>query len=82
MAILTKDTRAQAIQQLQAYFQSERDEKLGDLAAGAILDFIEREMGPAFYNQALKDAAARAVQAFAGLEEELEALRLVPKRGK
>jgi uncharacterized protein (DUF2164 family) len=76
-----RERRADLLHKLKAYFREERDEDLGDLAANLLLDFIEREMGPAFYNQGVKDAKAKTVSAFATLTEEMDYLeRLVPKR--
>lgn len=52
---LTKEQKNQAILDIKEYFSCERDEELGDLAAGMILDFITDKMGRYFYNQAVTD---------------------------
>ena len=52
---LTKEQKKKAIQDIQAYFASERDEEIGDLAGEIILDFIVEKIGPYFYNQAIAD---------------------------
>lgn len=76
-----RERRADLLHKLKAYFREERDEDLGDLAANLLLDFIERELGPIFYNQGVKDAKAKTVSAFATLTEEMDYLeRLVPKQ--
>lgn len=76
-----KEKRADILHKLQAYFREERDEELGDLAANLLLDFIEREIGPIFYNQGVKDAKAKTVSAFATLTEEMDYLeRFIPKK--
>lgn len=76
-----KERRADLLHKLKAYFQDERDEELGDLAANLLLDFIEREMGPAFYNQGVKDAKTKTLTAFATLTEEMDYLeKLIPKK--
>ncbi|KIL52112.1 DUF2164 domain-containing protein [Jeotgalibacillus soli] len=41
---------------IQTYFQYERDEVLGDLAASLLLDFILHKIGPAIYNKGVADA--------------------------
>lgn len=64
---LTKEQKKQAIQDIKEYFSRERDEEIGDLAAGMILDFISEKIGRYFYNQAITD-----VQKFMG--EKLEDL--------
>ncbi|HUR61601.1 MAG TPA: DUF2164 domain-containing protein [Candidatus Thermoplasmatota archaeon] len=80
MEHLGKAEREEAVRRIQQHFRSERSEDLGDLGAGFLLDFIERELAPAFYNQGVRDAKAQALQAFARLEEDLGALeRLIPK---
>jgi uncharacterized protein (DUF2164 family) len=38
------------------YFENERNEELGDLAASMVLDFIIKDMAPYFYNQGVLDA--------------------------
>ena len=41
---------------IKAFFSSERDEEIGDLAAGLMLDFIIEKLAPEFYNQGVDDA--------------------------
>lgn len=48
-----------AIVSIQRYFSENMDEKIGNLAAGALLGFFLKEIGPAVYNQAVADAQAR-----------------------
>ena len=38
------------IAEIKAFFSSERNEKIGDLAAGMVLDFIIEKLAPEFYN--------------------------------
>jgi uncharacterized protein (DUF2164 family) len=80
MAILEKGERADGVRRIQEYFREERGEEVGDLAAGILLDFVEKELGPAFYNRGVRDAKALALRFSDSLTEELEALeRLTPK---
>ncbi len=53
---LDKEKRSDMIKALQAYYLKERDEKLGDLAAGLLLDFITEELGPEYYNIGVMDS--------------------------
>lgn len=53
---LTKEERLQAIQEIKKYFFTERDEEIGDLGAGLILDFFIEKIGPTVYNQGVFDA--------------------------
>ena len=54
---LTKEKRSDMIEALKTYYRKERDEKLGDLAAGLLLDFITEELGPEYYNQGVLDSS-------------------------
>lgn len=38
---ISKETREDMISSIKNYFEKEKDEELGDLAAGFILDFIQ-----------------------------------------
>lgn len=53
---LTKEKRAEMISYIKNYFYNEREEELGELAAGLILDFIIEELAPEFYNQGVYDS--------------------------
>lgn len=53
---LSKDLKTQIISEIKRYFLEERDEDIGDLAAALMLDFIIQHIGPAFYNQGIKDS--------------------------
>ena len=55
---LGKDSRAHAIQLIQAYFDEKRDETLGNLEATFLLDFFLEQIGPLIYNRAVGDAQA------------------------
>ena len=53
---LPKEKREELTDYIKEYFYKERQEDLGDLGAGLILDFIIEKMGPTFYNQGVADA--------------------------
>jgi uncharacterized protein (DUF2164 family) len=53
---VTKEKKVELINIIKAYFEKERDEELGDLAASILLDFITTEIGPEFYNQGVLDS--------------------------
>jgi uncharacterized protein (DUF2164 family) len=46
--------RNDMLQSLKTYFEQEKDEQLGDLAAGLLLDFILEELAPIFYNAGIE----------------------------
>jgi len=49
--------RRAMVRELQAWLLKERDEDVGELAAGFLLDFVLDLAGPDLYNAALTDAA-------------------------
>ena len=51
--------REEAIASLKRYAQENMAEPLGNLAAGALLDFILEEIGPSIYNKAVADVQER-----------------------
>jgi uncharacterized protein (DUF2164 family) len=53
---LDEQVRREMVDAIKAYFRSERQEDIGDLQAGFLLDFVLRDIGPAIYNRALTDA--------------------------
>lgn len=56
---LSKEVRNQAIASIERYFQENMEERIGNLAAGALLGFFLEEIGPAIYNRAVADAQER-----------------------
>ena len=60
MAIeLSKEARAQAVQSIERWFQTERDERIGNITAGALLGFFLQEIAPNIYNQAVAEVQER-----------------------
>lgn len=47
---LTKEVRTQAIKSIERYFQENMEERIGNIAAGALLSFFVEEIGPVIYN--------------------------------
>jgi uncharacterized protein (DUF2164 family) len=41
---------------IKQYFSRGREEEIGDLAAGLMMDFILEKLAPEFYNQGIDDA--------------------------
>ncbi|GGB37670.1 DUF2164 family protein [Virgibacillus dakarensis] len=52
---LTKEQKNEMAKRIKGYFERERDEQIGDLAAQLILEFFIEELGPMFYNIAVED---------------------------
>lgn len=53
---ISKEKRQEMIAQIKDFFQKERDEELGELAAGILLDFIIDKLAIEFYNQGISDS--------------------------
>ncbi|MDP4127910.1 MAG: DUF2164 domain-containing protein [Bacillota bacterium] len=53
---INKETRVEMILAIKTYFLKERDEDLGDLAAGLVLDFFMEKLAPHAYNQGVYDS--------------------------
>ena len=56
---LSKEARKEAIASIERYFQENLEERIGNIAAGALLGFFLEEIGPAIYNRAVADAQER-----------------------
>jgi uncharacterized protein (DUF2164 family) len=56
---LSKEARTEAIQSIERYFQEHMDERIGNIAAGALLNFFVEEIGPVIYNRAVADVQER-----------------------
>lgn len=56
---LPKEARSEAIQSIERYFQENMDERIGNIAAGALLNFFVEEIGPVIYNRAVADVQER-----------------------
>ena len=59
MIELPKDDRQQAVASIERYFLENRDEKIGNIEAAGLLGFFLEEIGPAIYNQAVRDVQER-----------------------
>lgn len=69
MAIeLSKEDRKQAMDSIERYFQQNRDEKIGNIAAMGLLDFILQEIGPSIYNKAVATVQAHLAARVADLD--------------
>jgi uncharacterized protein (DUF2164 family) len=53
---VTKERKDEMIAEIRHYFSKEREEEMGDLAAGLIFDFIAEKLAPEFYNQGVSDS--------------------------
>ena len=70
----SKEDRALLSAKLQAYVSEELDHEIGGLEAGFLLDWIARELGPAFYDQGVADAKTLMDKRLEEMTEALHAL--------
>jgi len=68
---LTKEAKQNALESIQKYFELNMDEPIGNLAAGALHQFILEEIGPSIYNKGVADAQARMQERLAELDYEV-----------
>jgi len=60
MAIeLSAEQRKEAIASIERYFREHLDERIGNVAAGALLGYFVEELGPLIYNRAVADVQER-----------------------
>ncbi|WP_337098491.1 DUF2164 domain-containing protein [Paenibacillus sp. YIM B09110] len=79
---LTKENKQQLVNELQGYFELERSEEIGTLAAEQLLDFMIEQLGPFLYNHAMSDARKTVLERMQSLEDELYALEKPVLGGK
>ena len=59
---LNREARQQAITSIERYFSEELDQRIGNIAAGALLGFFLEEIGPLVYNQTVSQLQERLLQ--------------------
>lgn len=74
MMKLPKEQKDELVERVQAFFELERSETIGSIAAEQLLDFMIKEIGPHLYNHAIKDARKTVVERMQTMEDELYAL--------
>ena len=65
---LSTDARDEAVASIQSYFEENFEERLGNITAGALLDFFLEEIGPCVYNTAVSDVQERLQSRVAELD--------------
>ncbi len=75
-----KATRGDLAHMLRDWLKRECDVEIGNLEAEFLLDFVTAKLGPRFYNQGLRDAAAALSKRMDVLAEALEELEQAEPR--
>lgn len=68
---LPKEAQQQAVASIEHYFLENTGERIGNMAAGALLKFFLAEIGPAVYNQAVAKVQDRLQQRVMELDIEV-----------
>jgi uncharacterized protein (DUF2164 family) len=68
---LSDDRRASLVEAIKRYFDEEFDDAVSDFRASGLLDFFIRELGPAVYNQGVRDACGYLQQKLNDIEGEV-----------
>ncbi|HEY8023173.1 MAG TPA: DUF2164 domain-containing protein [Burkholderiaceae bacterium] len=68
---IRKEQREQAVHSIERYFSENMEEKIGNMAAGALLAFFLEEIGPIVYNQAVADVQERLQARVAEIDIEI-----------
>lgn len=56
--VLDRERREEMVRAIILFFRKEREEEMGQLAAGMFLDFVVEKLAPEFYNQGVLDSCA------------------------
>jgi len=70
----TSKEKEAMVEMLQAYFEKELDQDLGQFDAEFLLDFVSKELGAYFYNRGLHDARAVLENKLSTIDEDLYAI--------
>lgn len=68
---IEKEHKAELVRRVQIHMEQEHDLDLGDLGAALLLDFFGELVGPVYYNEAIDDARAVALNRSDTIQEEL-----------
>lgn len=71
---LPKEQKDEIVDRLKVFFEEERSESIGDLAAEQIIDFMMKELSPYVYNRAISDVRIMINEKFSQIEDELYAM--------
>ncbi|MGP4076079.1 DUF2164 domain-containing protein [Halobacillus sp. K22] len=71
---LKKEEKEYVIARVQEYFELERGEEMGELAADQLIQMMAEELGPFLYNKGIQDARQMVEQKVMNLDEDLLSL--------
>lgn len=71
---LTDEKRKEVINEIIYFFESERNEEIGHIAAEQILNFFLERIGPDLYNRGIEDSKTALQNRFEELKYDLDDL--------
>ena len=74
---LPREEKEALIERIRLYFEEERSETIGRLAAEQLIDWMLGEIGPYAYNQGVEDARVLIAERSQSLDDELYALKRI-----
>lgn len=72
--MLSKENKRKCVNDLIGYFETERDEKIGIIAAENLLDHFLEKVGKQLYNKGVEDSIDFLKERFESLELDMAAL--------
>ena len=73
--LISDKSKEKYIKEIIGYFQDERDEKIGRIAAESILDFFLATIGKEVYRKSIKDCQKLLEESFDDIKLELDLLQ-------
>ena len=70
----SRELKDELIQRIQTYFSAELSQELGNFEAEFLLDFFSENMGPHYYNQAIRDVQKHLSGSIDTLNERIDEL--------
>ena len=70
---LPKELKTEALGSLEKYLSENFEQRVGNIAAGALLNFFIEEVGPSIYNKAVADVQERLLMRVGELDIECHA---------
>ncbi|RCX23864.1 uncharacterized protein (DUF2164 family) [Fontibacillus phaseoli] len=71
---IPKEHKEEMIKSVQAFFEEERSESIGELGADQLIDFMIKELAPYLYNKGIEDARKVILEKMNQVDDELYAL--------
>ncbi|NCO04896.1 MAG: DUF2164 domain-containing protein [Candidatus Magasanikbacteria bacterium] len=73
--LIPKESKTHYIYKIMTFFEQERDEQIGVIAAEEVLTFFLQSIGPAIYNKGIQDASSVIKEKTDGIALDLDALK-------